>query len=102
MRSYQSTHINGLSNEDVQNYWIEPYNIRVPNRITSIKAQDDCNVITHHPENENFIPGECEFQQGLGITEMLARNPPTEEEYKNKYCILIDNHFYWKENNRYW
>jgi len=96
-------YLSNLSDEDIQNYWLGPYNIRVPNRITSIKDEDedDCNVITHHPENKNCIPGEREFQQGLGRTEMLARNPPTEEEYKNKYCILIDN-YYWKGNNYYW
>lgn len=97
-----SSFLTGLSDEDIQNYWVGPYNMRVPNRITSIKAEDDCNIITHNPGIQICIPGEMDFKEGLGRTEMMARNPPTEDEYKNKYCVLIDNHYYWKGGNLYW
>lgn len=92
--------INNLSNEDVQNYWVGPYNIRVPDRITTIKAGDGCNTI-YHSNDKNLIPGQINFSGCLGLTEMKSHNPLTEEEYKNKYCVLVNDHYYWNGNNSY-
>lgn len=70
----------GSSQSSSNNYWLGPYGIRVPNHIQMIKDSDGGNTL---------------YKDG-GCTEMLILNPPTEAEYKQKYCVLIDGHYYWK------
>jgi hypothetical protein len=66
---------------DNVNYWLGPYDIRVPNNVTSITDSDGCNTL---------------YKDG-GFTEMYNPNPPTEAQYKEKYCILLDGIYYYKE-----
>ncbi len=61
-------------------YWTGPYGIQIPNYIEYITSKDGGNTL---------------YKSG-GETEMGCCNPPTEEEYKQKYCKLLNGVYYWK------
>ena len=64
----------------MEGYWIGPYGVRVPNHITDIRASDGCNTL---------------FKSG-GSTEMFNFDPPTKEEYLNRYTTKkSDGYYYW-------
>ena len=62
-------------------YWFGPYNIRVPKSINTIVAKDGFNTMTQDG---------CE-------TEMGVIQPISEQEYKQKYAVLIDGYYYYKD-----
>jgi hypothetical protein len=62
-------------------YWLGPYDIKIPNYIGSVKAEDGGNI---------------QYKDGA-VTEMYFMNPLTKEEYLNKYAVLKkDGYYYWK------
>ena len=63
-------------------YWTGPYGIQVPSQVIAIKAEDGGNIL---------------YKDG-GQTEMCVLNPPTEAEYKNRYCKLVNGIWYWHSN----
>ncbi len=64
-----------------KSYWIGPYGIRVPLDVDSIRDSDGCNHL---------------YQNGC-VTEMYNPNPPTKEEYFERYVTLRnDGHYWWK------
>ena len=71
------------SNQSTE-YWTGPYGIQVPYHIIAIRAQDGANIL---------------YKDG-GMTEMCIK-PMTEEEYKEKYCKLVNGMYYWNQNNAY-
>ena len=62
-------------------YWLGPYNIRIPNSIEDVRSTDGCNMLSKDgSETERFI-----------------RSPsPSEKEYKEKYAKLVDGIWYYK------
>jgi hypothetical protein len=72
------------------NYWLGPYNIRVPNHICSITYSDGMNTLT----------------KGGLLTTAHNSEPPTKEEYLAEYTELKEDGFYWyKDRNlqmNYW
>ena len=74
--------MNIQDNSDNTDFWLGPYGIRVPNSVQWITDADGGNTL---------------YKRG-GSTEMYCPNPPTEEEYKKKYCTLgINGYYYWTE-----
>lgn len=77
--------MDNTSSENIQqNYWLGPYDIRVPNHVTRVTDSDGGNTLFKTGGNKVF-----------GRTEMDIPNKPTEAEYKERYCILVDGHYYW-------
>ena len=60
-------------------YWLGPYDVRVPINVGAVRAQDGGNTL--------FQDGSC--------TEMGVMNPITEEEYKAIYTELNDDGYYY-------
>lgn len=63
-------------------YWIGPYNMRVPMWVKWVVAEDGGNTLGQNgSQTEKYIP-----------------NPMTEKEYLEYYAVLgEDGHYYWKE-----
>ena len=69
-----------------KDYWIGPYDIRVPNKIECIRASDGVNHL-----------------HKIGYqTELFNPYPPTKEEYLIKYAELRSDGYHWygKRNHR--
>ncbi len=61
-------------------YWHGPYNVRVPDTLISVTSEDGVNWVSR-----------CGMR-----TQMQIPNPPTEEQYKQRYCKLVDGIWWYR------
>lgn len=71
---------------EAQGYWIGPHEMRVPNKITAVLADDCCNTL---------------YNDGSSTEKCSNILPLTKEEYLTEYAEKRDDGFYWYKTQWY-
>ena len=70
--------------EEKKEYWMGPYDMRIPNAVKSVRWSDGYNTLTNHGGYQS-------------VTEKYRSNnvKPTEKEYLETYATLGTDGFFW-------